>query len=188
MSTKIDFTKPIRTRDGRPATWLRETQNIQVVETESGVYYFYADGRYMMPGVWSKYKESPLDLFNVESVESIDWSKPVETTDGRPVRVLCTDAGSDHPVVCLVPALNNSYDYTVRFTSAGASPLGSVQLRNVTAEPLEVRKVLSVYRNKHTGFVWVNSSGAQCPGDGAELLGYAEVAFTLQFGPDGKPI
>lgn len=184
MKPKIDFTKPLRTRDGRPATWLRETENLQVIETGSGVHYFYADGRY------SKYKESPLDLFNVVvmPVETIDWSKPVETSDGRPVRVLCTDAGSPHPVVCLVPALNSGDTWAGRFNLAGASPMGTIQLCNVEAGPLAVSKVLSVYRNKHTGFVWVSSNGLRRPGHDAELLGSAEVAFALQFGPDGKPL
>jgi len=32
----------------------------------------------------------------------IDWSKPIETTDGGPARVICTDRQSYNPVVVLL--------------------------------------------------------------------------------------
>ena len=30
---------------------------------------------------------------------AIDWTKPIQTTDGKPARVLCTDLKHDHPYV-----------------------------------------------------------------------------------------
>jgi hypothetical protein len=33
---------------------------------------------------------------------SIDFTKPVQTRDGRPVRILCTDAPSCYPVIGLI--------------------------------------------------------------------------------------
>lgn len=181
MNTKIDFTKPLQTRDGRPATLISVRKATAEVRIDGAHRFVYLDGSL------SRFAEGPLDLFNVPE-PVIDWSKPVETLDGRPVRLLCTDAGTVTPIIGLVPGTYETDDNPVRFNTAGASVGGSLQLRNVKAKPLEVTKVLSVYRSVHTGFVWVDSNGVRCPGDGAELLGSAEVSFTLQHGPDGRPI
>lgn len=64
---------------------------------------------------------------------SIDWTKPVETSDGILVRVLCTDAGGDVPVVYLIPdACNGSCMNTGRcdLSGVGHYPWNNYRLRN----------------------------------------------------------
>lgn len=63
----------------------------------------------------------------------IDWTKPVETTEDppRPVRVLCTDAGEQYPIVALISR------YPILFTKDGnefANGCG-ITLRNVAPKP-----------------------------------------------------
>lgn len=44
---------------------------------------------------------------------TIDWGRPVQTVAGKPVRVLCTDAGGERPVVGLIG------DYPARWSLDG---------------------------------------------------------------------
>lgn len=49
----------------------------------------------------------------------IDWSKPVQTVDGKPLRVLCTDRPQHHhPVIALDPA-GALRTYTIDGTLSG---------------------------------------------------------------------
>lgn len=68
----------------------------------------------------------------------LDLTKPVQLTDGRPVRIICTDAGVKWPIVGMV--LDNSV--VVRFAVDGTPPtFGGCHLQNI---PPPAR------------FVWIN--------------------------------
>lgn len=45
----------------------------------------------------------------------IDWTKPVETRDGRKVRVLCTDGPGEQPVVGLLDGFPTTWCLDGRF-------------------------------------------------------------------------
>lgn len=71
---------------------------------------------------------------------AIDWTKPVEVDDGRPVRVLATDLGGSHPVAVAILGNPNTL---VNYTECGQgwhAPIGAGALRplrNVTPKPVK---------------------------------------------------
>lgn len=87
-------------------------------------------------------------------MDKIDWSLPIETTGTppRPVRVLCTNAGGDYPVVILLPGVMDNC-ISRRLLTGGINP----DIRNVPED-----KPAPVLRG-----VWVNlyengRSGTPC--------------------------
>lgn len=63
----------------------------------------------------------------------IDWTKPVEDEDGRPVRVLCTDCKGIYPVVLAIRGLNDG-EIVERRPLSG---LGNPAIRNVIPKPVK---------------------------------------------------
>lgn len=62
----------------------------------------------------------------------IDWTKPIETMDGRPARVLAIDVKGDLPVVVATKYVSRSYEDVDRYTLDGRNGDGGCQLfRNV---------------------------------------------------------
>lgn len=57
---------------------------------------------------------------------AIDFNKPVQTRDGRKVRVLCTDAKGDEPIIALVLYING-VEGLHRFGADGGYFAGSDQ-------------------------------------------------------------
>ena len=70
----------------------------------------------------------------------IDFTKPIETTDGKPARVLCTDlAGRDYPVIAAVQNGFGAED-VFAFTTKGVARIEGVpDLRNVAPKPTVTR-------------------------------------------------
>lgn len=56
---------------------------------------------------------------------TIDFTKPVQTKDGRKVRILCTDAGHPYPIVGLV---GDSKQLCAWLPSGMRSPRGPISL------------------------------------------------------------
>jgi hypothetical protein len=52
----------------------------------------------------------------------IDWNKPLQTRDGRPARVICTDAKGRYPIVALVDDPRNGQLVVVRTTEGFLDP------------------------------------------------------------------
>lgn len=51
---------------------------------------------------------------------TIDFTKPVQTRDGRPVRIICTDAkNSTHPIVGVVVSTSDGKEYPRCWTKEG---------------------------------------------------------------------
>lgn len=80
-----------------------------------------------------------------EETNTIDWSKPVRTRDGRAVRVLCTDceSPSGYPVVALVKD-SYGYDRVQSYTLEGK------YRRTVSENPNDLENVPEVTN------LWVN--------------------------------
>lgn len=88
---------------------------------------------------------------------TIDWTKPVEMEDGRPVRVLCTDGPGMWPIV----VITDDGDLTrVKADSPG--------FRNVIPKPV-----------KRDGFVVVGKDRAGNDIAGAVVFGTADEAAAL---------
>lgn len=71
---------------------------------------------------------------------SIDWTKPVETTSGEPVRVLCTDRPNhydSHPVVYM------GKHGTIRSCNIDGTAFGVTTVRNS-----KEKHVVQIYRFK----------------------------------------
>ena len=81
---------------------------------------------------------------------SIDFTKPLQLSDGTPLRLLCTDAAEPYPVVCL----NEKTKLFVLFTSDGKRPPGSdfIYLMNIP-EPVTVDVWVNIYKDEQGGIV-----------------------------------
>ena len=78
---------------------------------------------------------------------SIDFTKPLQTRDGRKVRLLCTDAHEPYPIVCLC----EDTKLFAMFTPDGKPPVGGRNdLMNVPEE-VTVDMWINVY-DGNTGF------------------------------------
>lgn len=83
---------------------------------------------------------------------ALDLSKPVQTRDGKPVRILCTDRKYSSPIVGLVPLNNNieevrSWNAFGRYFPNSSRP-HSLDLVNA---PEKISGWVNVYENKRTG-------------------------------------
>lgn len=77
---------------------------------------------------------------------SIDWSKPVQTRDGRKVRILCTDrVGGLYPIVGLL--IEGNIENTHCWTRTGCSVVGEHgSPRDLINVPPPKRKTLVTVR------------------------------------------
>ena len=82
----------------------------------------------------------------------IDWTKPVQTRDGRKVRVLCTDAPGDFPVVGIVEAGDIDGAYVSSWRKNGRLSLTDDEcyqythdLSNVPEPPVTIKRWVNIY-------------------------------------------
>ena len=80
------------------------------------------------------------------SDKPIDWTKPVETVDGRKVRILCTDGPEEYPIVGIIE------DEVQTWTKEGEFHRYSynsewLNLRNVPEPPKEHTVTVELYRH-----------------------------------------
>ena len=68
----------------------------------------------------------------------IDWNKPVQTRDGRKVRVLCTDGPKSAPVVGLVDD-----EYVDRWTLDGSLSVGRWQQHDLINAPEPEQEIVA---------------------------------------------
>jgi hypothetical protein len=85
----------------------------------------------------------------------LDLSKPVQTRDGRKVRILCTDAGGRRPVVGLLEARHHLDESVVwRWGTQGLDRDDGSDLRSVPSDLVNVPEPerigwLNIYENGH---------------------------------------
>lgn len=101
----------------------------------------------------------------------LDLTKPVQTRDGRSVRILCDNMKTDQPVVGVVTN-NDGREFVAQWDVSGKfyqrSPHeGPIDLINVPPKP--VKYYAHVYRHDDGG-VWIGAvqldSGLRCPPSG----------------------
>jgi len=79
----------------------------------------------------------------------IDWTKPVQTRDGRKVRVLCTDANNgEYPVIALVA--HESRDTVVSYRTNGGSCIGRTSAVDAINVPEQVHRWINVCSDGHS--------------------------------------
>lgn len=77
---------------------------------------------------------------------TIDWTKPIETLDGHPARVLATDLESPRPVVVAVTTEGRVRETVLLLDSDGSYDPGKPPMvRNVP--PASVVRYFNVYRD-----------------------------------------
>lgn len=133
---KIDVTKPIQFVDGTPAVF-REIYSTTgefagdiVLDEPHAGRCFKANGEH-------RYRQLP-DIENVPE-PTFDPSKPVQTRDGRPARVLCTDASGSYPIAALINGDLRTYTSEGLFVEdCGEDTLDLVNIPEETVEYVNV--------------------------------------------------
>lgn len=118
-----DFTKPIQTRDGRPAKLLEiQPANEHPVLPVYAAYKtsstgsswlisnYHSDGKYLIDSTHA------LDLVNVPT---FDPRKPVKTTEGLSVRIICTDLKNSNFPIAAAISLREDHEVMELFTAEG---------------------------------------------------------------------
>jgi len=95
-------------------------------------------------------------------------TKPIQTRDGKPARILCIDARGDLPIVALVGAPGES-EYVQRYTADGCAYLGQ---RGTPSSRLDLINV----PEKRVLHVWVNVHS-----DEDVVIGYSSVDLAEQW-------
>ena len=120
---------------------------------------------------------------NETMADKLDLTKPVQTRDGRPVRILANDMKADQPVVGVVTN-NDGREFVAQWDVSGKfyqrSPHeGPTDLINVPPKP--VKYYAHVYRRPN-GCVWIGNCGAD---DGLRVPpscdGRSEFVKTIEF-------
>ena len=77
---------------------------------------------------------------------TIDWTKPIETMDGQPARVLATDLAYHRPVVVAVASKGADHEAVWLLTSEGAYDTDRpLMVRNVPPDPIV--RYINMYPN-----------------------------------------
>ena len=74
-------------------------------------------------------------------------SRKVVTRDGKNVRILCTDAMGDYPLVALVEVLDGTAERADSFTSKGSYYIGEISNNDLFFAPEAHEGWINVYRN-----------------------------------------
>lgn len=82
---------------------------------------------------------------------------PVQTKDGRPVRIICYDrAGTDYPMVALVKMPDTEKEQTVHYTLDGRFNLDQEDNKfDLVMAPTEVEGWVNLYKDVNTGNITV---------------------------------
>jgi hypothetical protein len=80
---------------------------------------------------------------------AIDWTKPVQTRDGRKVRVLCTDApDSPYPVIGLIDKGGEPEIWTIGGVYAANGATSNLDIINAPEPAVTVTRWANVYEDK----------------------------------------
>ena len=147
----IDWSKPIRTRLHQHIVVLirrecrADDQPRRIVRIPG-----YCLGTFM-------YREDGAPAMNAPTIENydpevenkpvtVDWTKPIQTTDGKPARLICSDLKHDHPYVVATEYNGKEIFWTVTETGRvrGSTPGdGKSGIINV---PEKRTKYLNIYK------------------------------------------
>jgi hypothetical protein len=97
----------------------------------------------------------------------LDLSKPVQTRDGRPVRIICTDATPDYPIVGVV---GSEFLHIRCWWGSGQSVRSSIDQDTdlINVPPPEVVTFMNVYQENRSA--WCGEIAQKQVHAGANLL------------------
>lgn len=155
----FDPTKPVQTRDGRKARILCTDAD----SARSIVALVLCDDKrerpfsYYPSGSAETFRDLPGDLVNVpEPVPpAFDPTKPVQTRDGRKVRILCTDRRGRRPIVGLIEE-NDGAECLNTFNEDGRCGECSTPSNDLVNIP--ERRTLGLYKHYCYGYFAAASS------------------------------
>ena len=75
-------------------------------------------------------------------------SRKVVTRDGKNVRILCTDAMGDYPLVALVEVLDGTAERADSFTSKGSYYIGEISNNDLFFASEKHEGWINIYRNE----------------------------------------
>lgn len=84
---------------------------------------------------------------------TIDWTKPVQTRDGRKVRVLCTDGPEKHPVIGIVEGCGYPNSWAIDGTYCWDNPDHSLTVVQVPEPEREIVMWVNVWQDGNPGTV-----------------------------------
>lgn len=113
---------------------------------------------------------------------SIDFNKPVQTRDGRKVRILATDAVGGQPVIALVMD-NQSLEVVSRYSKDGSYLVSKPTGADLINVPERVERWVNVY-GPSAGVGILNESRAGADEDAGSQRS-AVIRITYE---DGKPV
>ena len=115
--------------------WVGKNDDVDVYYTESGAFFVRNSDR--------------RDLIKEHVMPSLDLTKPVQTRDGRKVRVLCTDGPGDLPVVGFIEGNVTTTQWPVGGEYYGGE-LRDFDLINTPAIPRTFERWFNVYVSEDT--------------------------------------
>ena len=102
-------------------------------------------------------------------------SMKVVTRDGKNVRILCTDAMGDYPLVALVEVLDGTAERAYSFTSKGSYYIGEISNNDLFFSPEKYTGWVNLYKlaNKdcayYTGSIYNSKAEAENKRDKSDL-------------------
>lgn len=109
----------------------------------------------------------------VEGKPMLDLNKPVTTRDGRPARILCTDAISKfgQPIVGLITT--NDQEYPACWSPNGRFYLGEKDSDSDLINP-PVKKYINLFQKDVSRMYYDTREEAEKAGNGSKLAGYVK--------------
>lgn len=109
---------------------------------------------------------------------ALDLTKPVQTRDGYPVRILATDLRSEYPVVGIIS--HPDYDEVETWTLDGAFVSSDEHPDDLVNVPVETRRYFPTTKGRYSLQVWEYTVGS-CEAIGFETL--QECRYSGYHGP-----
>lgn len=168
VRAQLDLTKKYRTKDGREVRDLTHRQRddtyyniVGYIAGSQTPRYWTVDGYY-----WGKDSPSQMDLIEIPAQPEaplFDPTKPVQTRDGKPARIISTDAKADnYPIVALI-ADSQGREEAHHFQADGRacrhdqSPL---DLLNIPPKKQTLTRWINIYPGGDTGKLYHTKAAA----------------------------
>ena len=79
-------------------------------------------------------------------------SRKVVTRDGKNVRIVCTDANMDYPIVALVESMDGTGERVVSFSKEGLYLRNDVCIDDLFFAPEKHKGWVNIYKSKYDGY------------------------------------
>lgn len=109
----------------------------------------------------------------------LDLNKPVQTRDGRPVRIICTDKKGDYPLVALIPQTNTSNEEVCTYSLDGYYYKNEAQCdSDLVNVPEQKHKWINVYSdNYYENYSYETLQEAHAMADYSNRIGIVHIVI-----------